>query len=202
MTSPKQRAANRANALKSTGPKSELGKRIAAVNATQHGLSLPIDTRIYKKEIATVSKLIRDECESDDQATELAIRIIDFERNEAYLMELGAASPMDELKAWTISSTRMQLNHLIQTHSNKERASITFTTPNKKPKGKERTDEIKFIEGFIKLQNKVLIGKVRSNESKLDSSARYQKRAINQLVKGVRLVAGKQNPNFYKTKPI
>ena len=202
MTSPKQRAANRANALKSTGPKSELGRRRAAVNATQHGLSLPIDTRIYKKEIAAVTRLIRDECESDDQATELAKRIIDFERNEAYLMKLGDEFPMEELKAWTISSPRMQLNHLIQTHSNKERASITFTTPNKKPKGKERTDEIKFIEGFIKLQNKVLIGKVRSNESKLDSSARYQKRAINQLVKGVRLVAGKQNPNFYKTKPI
>jgi len=159
------------------------------VNATQHGLSLPIDTRIYKKEIAAVIRLIRDECESDDQATELAKRIIDFERNEAYLMKLGDASPMDELKAWTISSPRMQLNHLIQTHRNKERASITFTTPNKKPKAKERTDEIKFIEDFIKLQDKVLIGKVRSNESKLDSSARYQKRSINQLVKGVQTVA-------------
>jgi len=189
MTSPKQRAANRVNALKSTGPKSELGRRRAAVNATQHGLSLPIDTRIYKKEIAAVIRLIRDECESDDQATELAKRIIDFERNEAYLMKLGDASPMDELKAWTISSPRMQLNHLIQTHRNKERASITFTTPNKKPKAKERTDEIKFIEDFIKLQDKVLIGKVRSNESKLDSSARYQKRSINQLVKGVQTVA-------------
>ena len=194
MTSPKQRAANRANALKSTGPKSELGRRRAAVNATQHGLSLPIDTRIYKKEIAAVTRLIRDECESDDQATELAKRIIDFERNEAYLMKLGDASPMDELKAWTISSPRLQLNHLIQTHRNKERASITFTTPNKKPKGKERTEEIKFIEDFIKLQDKVLIGKVRSNERMLDSSVRYQKRAINQLVKGVRLAAGCQKP--------
>jgi hypothetical protein len=194
MTSPKQRAANRANALKSTGPKSEIGRRRAAVNATQHGLSLPIDKRIFKKEIAAVIRLIRDECESDDQATELAKRIIDFERNEDYLMKLGDASPMDELKAWTISSPRMQLNHLIQTHRNNERASITFTTPNKKPKGKERTEEIKFIEDFIKLHDKVLIGKVRSNERMLDSSVRYQKRAINQLVKGVRLVAGDQKP--------
>lgn len=194
MTSPKQRAANRANALKSTGPKSELGRRRAAVNSTQHGLSLPIDTRIFKKEIAAVTRLIRDECESDDQAAELAKRIIDFERNEAYVMELGNENPMNELKAWTISSPRMLLNHLIQTHRNKERASITFTTPNKKPKGKERTEEIKFIEDFIKLQDKVLISKVRSNERKLDSSVRYQKRAINQLVKGVRLVAGDQNP--------
>ena len=125
-------------------------------------------------------------------ACELAKRIIDFERIEAYLMELGDKSPMDELKAWILSSPRMQLNHLIQTHRNKERASITFTTPNKKPKGKERTEEIKFIEDFIKLQDKVLIGKVRSNERMLDSSVRYQKRAINQLIKGVGLIAGYQ----------
>ena len=189
MATPKQRAANRANALKSTGPKSERGKRRVAVNATQHGLSLPIDASIYQREISAVSLLIRDECESDAQACELAKRIIDFERIEAYLMELGDKSPMDELKAWILSSPRMQLNHLIQTHRNKELATITFTTPNKKPKGKERTDEIKFIEDFIKLQDKVLIGKVRSNESKLDSSARYQKRSINQLVKGVQTVA-------------
>jgi len=192
MTSPKKRAANRANALKSTGPKSELGKRRVAVNATQHGLSLPIDASIYQREISAVSLLIRDECESDAQACELAKRIIDFERNEAYLMELGGKSPMDELNVWTLSSPRMQLNHLIQTHRNKERATITFTTPNKKPKGKERTEEIKFIEDFIKLQDKVLISKARSKERKLDASLRYQKRAINQLIKGVRLVAGGQ----------
>ena len=192
MTSPKKRAANRANALKSTGPKSELGNRRVAVNATQHGLSLPIDASIYQREISAVSLLIRDECESDAQACELAKRIIDFERNEAYLMELGGKSPMDELKVWKLSSPRMQLNHLIQTHRNKERATITFSTPNKKPKGKERTEEIKFIEDFIKLQDKVLIGKARSNERKLDASLRYQKRAINQLIKGVRLVAGGQ----------
>jgi len=190
MTSPKQRAANRANALKSTGPKSELGRRRACVNATQHGLSLPIDTRIFKKEIAAVSCLISDECESDDQATDLAKRNIDFERNEAYLNKLGDESSMDELKAWTISKPRLQLNNLIQTHRNKERASITFTTSKKNPTGKERTEEIKVIEDFIKLQDKVLISKVRSNEGKLNSSVRYQKRSINQLVKGVRLVAG------------
>jgi hypothetical protein len=164
MTSLKQRAANRANALKSTGSKSELGKKRVATNSTQHGLSLPIDASIYQKEISAVSLLIRDECESDALACELTKRIIDYERNEAYLMELGGKSPMDELKVCTLLSPRMQLNHLIQTHRNKERATITFTTPNKKPKGKERTEEIKFIEDFIKLQDKILISKGRSNE--------------------------------------
>lgn len=35
-------AANRANACKSTGPKSESGKRRASKNARRHGLSIPI----------------------------------------------------------------------------------------------------------------------------------------------------------------
>ena len=109
-------------------------------------------------------------------------------------MELGDESPMNEFKPWIISSPRMQLNHLIQTHRNKERASITFTTPNKKPKGKERTEEIKFIGDFIKLQDKVLISKVRSNQSKMQSILRYQKRENNQLLKGIRLLAGDQKP--------
>jgi hypothetical protein len=39
MASAKQLAANRANAEKSTGPRTEAGKRIARMNSTTHGLS-------------------------------------------------------------------------------------------------------------------------------------------------------------------
>jgi hypothetical protein len=39
MASAKQRAANRANAQKSTGPRTEPGKRISRLNSTVHGLS-------------------------------------------------------------------------------------------------------------------------------------------------------------------
>jgi hypothetical protein len=37
-TSEQRLAANRANALKSTGPKTKNGKAVACLNATQHGL--------------------------------------------------------------------------------------------------------------------------------------------------------------------
>jgi hypothetical protein len=43
MASEKQIAANRANALRSTGPKTVAGKRQSGQNARQHGLSLPFD---------------------------------------------------------------------------------------------------------------------------------------------------------------
>ena len=66
---------------------------------------------------------------------------------------------------------------------------MTFTTPNKKPKGKECTEEIKFIEDFLKLQDMVMLGRARDQQTKLTNSNRYQKRAIKQLVKGVRAIA-------------
>jgi hypothetical protein len=88
---------------------------------------------------------------------------------------------------------RFALYGLVQQHENKERVPVTFTTSNKKPKGKERTDEKKFIEDFLKLQDKVLLGKAKTEQAKLTNSLRYQKRAINQLVKGVRAVASDQD---------
>lgn len=52
MTTDKQLAANKANALKSTGPTSKKGKAAASKNALKHGLSLPPEfdnvTRWYR----------------------------------------------------------------------------------------------------------------------------------------------------------
>ena len=189
MASPKQRAANKANALKSTGPKSEGGKRRASVNATKHALSLPIDERSFEAELRAVVALIRDDCDSDSQALELARRIIDYERNEAFLIKQSELDVNAEIKGWAMDPHRFALNALVQQHQNKERVPITFTTPNKRPKGKERTQEIKFIEDFLKLQDKVVLGRAREQQIKMTSSQRYQKRAINQLIKGVRAVA-------------
>ena len=188
MTSPKQRAANKANALKSTGPKSDEGKRRASVNATKHALSLPINKRAFDAELRAVVALIRDDCDSDCQALELARRIIDYERNEAFLIKQSALDMNSEIKDWAMDPNRFALNGLFQQHQNKERVTVTFTTSNKRPKGKQRTEEIKFIEDFLKLQEKAILGRAREQQIKLTNSQRYQKRAINQLVKGVRAV--------------
>ena len=64
----KQRLANRANSLKSTGPRSELGKFRAKLNATKHGLSLPVDERAFADQIKTIAQMIKDDCDTDAQA--------------------------------------------------------------------------------------------------------------------------------------
>ena len=72
-------------------------------------------------------------------------------------------------------------------------ATTTFTLPQQdhppKLKGKDKVEEIKFIEGFLKLEERGILAKVREAKNSLLSAQRYQKRAINQLVKGIKTVA-------------
>jgi len=157
VVSPKQRAANRANAMRSTGPRSEEGKFHAKLNATKHGLSLPVDERVFADLIQEISSLIRQ------------------------IKELG------------FDPYRLALAKIAQAHRNKQAVSTTFTLPQKrhpvKLKGKDRTDEIKFIDGFLRIQDRAVLARIRSAKNKHATAERYQKRAINQLAKGIRTVA-------------
>ena len=193
MVSAKQRAANRANSLKSSGPRSEQGKFRAKLNASKHGLSLPVDERVFEEQIKRIAQLIREDCESDAQAAELAKRIIDFERNEKLLQNFNEKALHDEIKVWGFDPKIIEMQQLAQAHRNKQKVSTTFTLDQKdypvKLKGKERTEEIKFLEGFLRLESNAILGRIRAGKNSQLSALRYQKRAINQLVKGVRTVA-------------
>ena len=193
MVSAKQRAANRVNSLKSTGPRSEEGKFRSKLHAAKNGLSLPDDKRVFADQIKTIAALIRNDCATDAQAAELAKRIIDFERNEAFLQDFNEAALHDEIKAWGFDPKTLALAQLAQAHRNKQKVTTTFTIPQKdypvRLKGKERTEEIKFLEGFLRLESDAILGRIRLAKNSQLSALRYQKRAINQLVKGVRIVA-------------
>jgi hypothetical protein len=87
MTSLKQRAANRNNSLKSSGPRSEAGKRQSSVNSVKHSLTRPIDALPWGQHLqALMDLLIRDGLMAD-QARDLARKILDYERNLAYQRE-------------------------------------------------------------------------------------------------------------------
>ena len=193
MPSPRQRAANRANALKSTGPRSAHGKVRAKLNATKHGLSLPVDEHVFADQIRKIAALVRGDCDTEQQANELAKRIIDFERNEAFLQDFNAETLHDEISAWARDPHRMALAQLAQASRNKQPVPTTFTLRQKghpvRLKGKERTEEIKFIEGFLGLVGTAMVGRVRAGKESQASALRYQRRAINQQVKGIRTLA-------------
>ena len=87
MTTPRQRAANRANALKSTGPKTRQGRVRASLNATKHGLTQPIDVSPWGHHVKTIAQLLIAEGLGQHEAYEIAKRILDFERNLDYQRE-------------------------------------------------------------------------------------------------------------------
>lgn len=194
MTSAKKRAANRSNALRfQTGRKKE-GLRSVSLNAMKHGLSLPVNEVGFGREISQIAELIRDECNDLSQAKELAKSIIDFERNEAFLRDHNDAHLDAQMKAWFLGPHFAKLNQLVRLHRDKKKVDQTFTTANLQPKGQERTDEVKFIEDFMKLQENSFLSKFRHSKRLKDSAVRYQKRSLNQLIKGVNRIATGEVP--------
>ena len=73
MASEKQIAANRANALRSTGPKTVAGKRKSSRNAYRHGLSRPVpcDSATSAKVDAT-ARVLAGEQATEDRLTSAA----------------------------------------------------------------------------------------------------------------------------------
>jgi hypothetical protein len=53
---------------------------------------------------------------------------------------------------------------------------------------------IKFIEDFMKLQENSFLSKFRHSKRLKDSALRYQKRSLNQLIKGVNRIATGEGP--------
>ena len=114
------------------------------------------------------------------------VKYPDFERNEAFLFSLSDDAEQREIAAFANNPYRKQLEDLANTHRNKKPAFLIFTTKSHKLKSKERTQEIKFLEGFLKLEENALLGKLREIKATKLSTLRYQKRAINQLIKSLR----------------
>ena len=193
MTSAKRRAANRANALKSTGPKTTEGKQRASINATRHTLSVPVSEVLHGSQIKAVSELIRSESQCDLEAIELSKRIVDFERNEAHqLAALVEDQPLTTEEAAKEKLDRqiiMQMSSLLNMHEQKKEVPLTFTTSSRHLSCKERSEEKQYIKDYLSLQRMVAISKERSASSEAASMLRYHKRSVNQLLKGLREVA-------------
>jgi len=88
MATDRQVQANRANAKRSSGPRSERGKRSVALNAIKHGLSMPLSSALGQLEgqdhpaMQAIAELIAPECSSPEAARRIASTILEFERNE------------------------------------------------------------------------------------------------------------------------
>jgi Xaa-Pro aminopeptidase len=185
MTSPLKVAANRRNALRSTGPKGPEGRVRASLNATRHGLSVPLDGTLLSRDIQRISDLVRPECGSDEEAQRLARLILEYERNESvqrgYLIDetpdpsrLGAQA--------TLNNTRAEFPEYDMLEDE--------IWEEKMAPGPSSRSEIRQMRAFQREMLKLIVRGARvihrSREKKRAQSLRYLRRAANQLAKGLR----------------
>lgn len=88
-TSERKRVANRQNAKRSTGPKSETGKRTSALNAIRHGLSSNPAVSVLSPEIFKLQELIQEEIDDPEGSRLIAQKILEYERTEVYQRQVA-----------------------------------------------------------------------------------------------------------------
>jgi hypothetical protein len=88
MASEKQIAANRANAKRSTGPKTVAGKRASSRNSFRHGLSAPLQLDpVMSAKVEAIAHALAGEQADQDLLTSAA----DFARAQLELLRIRAA---------------------------------------------------------------------------------------------------------------
>jgi hypothetical protein len=183
-SSPQKRQANRRNALKSTGPRSRRGKQSSSLNALRHGLSGGADLRLNDPDVSAISALIELDGVDLQQATELAIKIIEYEKNLAYQRQLldGSAAqslPEPNIQALLKASFGREIEML------DDIAEEDFEL-----KGRYNLRDLKFVARMkLKMTRMVLrpyMRRQREHAKGVANSVRYLKRSGNQLIKSLR----------------
>jgi len=89
--------ANRRNARRSTGPKSDLGKLASSRNARKHGLNIQVDFELSDV-YASLKLLLSEEGFSSFMAADIATSLLHYRRvMDAYYDTYTSPEPVDEL---------------------------------------------------------------------------------------------------------
>lgn len=173
--------ANRANAARSTGPKTRLGRLYSSQNALTHGLSRPLDPASVAPLIEQLQGVLFKEGLEARAAKELAIKILEFERNIERQREIhrkrlagklvdaiGIADHVYELEpmmAWT------------------EEFAVERLLPDIPEWEESLRDAAKFV---VRRSRERVSRRVHFERRDAPESLRYLRRASNQLVKAMR----------------
>ena len=186
-SSPQKRQANRRNALKSTGPRSRRGKQNSSLNALRHGLSGGADLRLNDPDVSAISALIERDGVEPQQATELAIKIIDYEKNLAYQRQLMDGSILQSLPEPDIQA-------LLKTYFGREIKFLDDLADEEfEQTGAYNLRDLRFVVRMkLKMSRRVLKPyrrRQREHAKGVANSMRYLKRSGNQLIKSLRALS-------------
>ena len=180
MTSSRQRAANRRNALHSTGPRTAVGRRRVASNALSHGLSVPVDPHTQRELVDPILGKLADEDLPEHIRLDLATKIAEFERSIAHQRQSFAHSmsgqeptPRDVLgidDRFIEDILDLKLEREYDAFGGGEQTEFL----------KEAKVALKSLRSWSDRQAK------RELNEELRSTERYYRRAANQLIKTLR----------------
>ena len=183
-SSPQKRQANRRNALKSTGPRSRRGKQSSSLNALRHGLSGGFDLRLNDPDVSAISALIELDGVEPQQATELAIKILDYEKNLAYQRQLLDGSALQSLPEPDIQA-------LLKVSFGREIEMLDdIAEEDFELKGRYNLRDLKFVHRMKLKMTRMVLKPYRQRQREhakgVANSVRYLKRSGNQLIKSLR----------------
>lgn len=193
MTSLKQRAANRRNAQRSTGPKSDSGRERSAVNALKHGLTSPIEVTVWGSKVSELEPLLRSEGLNVAEAQELARRLVEFERNVDYqrqrFLEAKSGEPRKQIIPESAKMDIQIAGQIALLRGSKQTQQI----------GMDRPLAREMQKFFEQVANRQIRQANLDVARELKNADRYLRRAANQLIKQLKALG---DPSNLQNEPI
>ena len=192
MATDRQVQANRANAKRSSGPRSDRGKRAVALNAIKHGLSMPLASALGQSDgqdhpaLQAIAELIAPECTNQETARRIASTILEFERNEIAQREFFMSCCVQPqglpAGAQLVEAVRQRYPEYDMLQDAMDEELLLNARPDRRwiAKGMKIMQNLK--QEFIQARQQEQTEAVK----RWKSSLRYMKRAANQLVKALR----------------
>lgn len=192
MATDRQVQANRANAKRSSGPRSDRGKRAVALNAIKHGLSMPLSSALGQADgqdhpaLQVITELIAPECTSPEAARRIASSILEFERNEIAQREFFMSCCVEPqglpAGAELVEAVRQRYPEYDMLQDAMDEELLLSARPDRRwiAKGMKIMQNLQqeFIQAHQQEQTEAV--------KRWKSSQRYLKRAANQLAKALR----------------
>lgn len=189
VVSNRQLIANRLNALKSTGPRSDSGKQQVRLNALRHGFTSLNRTEMQENILSELIHLLLAEHGCQDFAYHIASKIFEYERTEQYLF--GLALREQKGKGGLIDHTALELTEQETINLSIEKSDLERTLINIPMSNPDRNTvqwKIKSLSFLIKESIKKQRRIIDNAANEAYRSRQHFKRSSNQLIKALKLV--------------
>ena len=181
MASSKQVLANRTNAQRSTGPRSRLGRLRSSRNSVTHGLSRPIDAMVSGPVLERLRAALLEELSDPRSAYEIALRILDYERNLERQRDLHQKRMTGRLV------DAIGITNYVYEIEPQMRKLEEFAAGRLHPELSEAEETIREGAKFIVAQSRQrVVRQVHYESRNAPESIRYLRRSSNQLIKALR----------------